>query len=102
MKKIYKHVVLAAASLAGVLTTQAQVASYAFQQYQTIYSAVSGGTVFGTTTSDDDYFANGANPTLNQNTGPGIAIGFNFVFNGTTYDVIGVNNNGWISFGQST
>ncbi|MBK6343109.1 MAG: hypothetical protein IPF41_11115 [Flavobacteriales bacterium] len=35
-------------------------------------------------------------------TGPGTPIGFSFTFNGTVYDRIGVNNNGWISFGQST
>src|SRR4051812_34711600 len=100
MKKNY---LLTAASL--LFTAQlavSQVSAYSFSQSVVTYSAITGGTVFGTPTSDDDYFANGTNPTLSQVTGPGIQIGFTFTFNNTPYDVIGINNNGWIGFGQST
>jgi hypothetical protein len=81
-----------------------QVASYFFNQSQTTYSAITGGTVFGNTVTDDQIFINpgitlgsGANGT-----GVGLPIGFNFEFNYTIYDRIGVNANGWFTFGQST
>lgn len=34
--------------------------------------------------------------------GPGYPIGFPFTFNGDVFDVIGISNGGWISFGKST
>ncbi|MFT3886200.1 MAG: T9SS type A sorting domain-containing protein [Flavobacteriales bacterium] len=38
----------------------------------------------------------------NAATGPGYPIGFNFTFNGDVFDVIGISNGGWISFGKSS
>ncbi|MGB3527151.1 MAG: T9SS type A sorting domain-containing protein [Flavobacteriales bacterium] len=38
---------------------------------------------------------------LNPATGPGYPIGFDFTFNGDVFDVIGISNGGWISFGKS-
>jgi hypothetical protein len=35
-------------------------------------------------------------------TGVGLPIGFNFLYNGTVFDVFGVHANGWISFGQAS
>ncbi|MBL7906500.1 MAG: carboxypeptidase regulatory-like domain-containing protein [Bacteroidales bacterium] len=78
-----------------------QFVSYGFMPSNGTYTEISGGTLFGTTTSDDQYFTDPANPTTSATTGPGTPIGFDFVFNGITFDRIGVNNNGWISFGQS-
>ncbi len=78
-----------------------QFVSYGFMPSNGTYTEISGGTVFGTTTSDDQYFTDPAAPTVSSTTGPGIPIGFNFVFNAITFDRIGVNNNGWIGFGQS-
>jgi|GEM_PF-5565440 len=102
MKNIYLHLTSCLLALLSTSGIKAQVSAYYFTQNLITYNAVSGGTVFGTTSSDDDYFCNPASPQLNQNTGPGIPIGFNFTFNGTVYDCFGINNNGWIFFGQST
>lgn len=38
---------------------------------------------------------------LNPASGPGYPIGFDFSFNGDVFDVIGISNGGWISFGKS-
>ncbi len=101
MKKVYQPL-LGLALISGLCTIKAQVASYSFQTYVSMYSPITGGTVMATSTTDDGAFVNPTNPTLNQTTGPGIPIGFTFTFNGTPYDVFGVDNNGWIAFGQST
>lgn len=39
---------------------------------------------------------------LNAATGPGYPIGFPFTYNGDVFDVIGISNSGWISFGKSS
>ncbi len=99
MKKIYMFL----AALVITITSKSQVSSYGFNQFSGSYSAITGGTVFGTTTSDDQYFVDPSIPAGGfTSTGPGIPIGFNFVFNGTTFDVVGIQNNGWISLGNST
>jgi hypothetical protein len=78
------------------------VPSYVFESFVGSYTPVTGGVLFGTTATDDQYYTNPATPTTSSTTGPGTPIGFSFTFNGTTYDRIGVNANGWVSFGQST
>ena len=82
----------------------AQVSTYVFTQFSGTYTAISGGTVFGTTTSDDQVFVDPAVPLggFGGATGPGMPIGFNFTFNNLVFDRIGINNNGWIFFGQSS
>jgi hypothetical protein len=35
-------------------------------------------------------------------TGPGYPIGFNFTYNGETFDRVGISGQGWIGFGNST
>ncbi|PBQ31287.1 hypothetical protein CNR22_05750 [Sphingobacteriaceae bacterium] len=100
MKKVYKNLLVAATGILA-FSASAQVSIYGFSQYQGTYLPITGGTVFATSTTDDGAFVNPANPTLNQTTGPGIPIGFNFTFNFNTYDVFGIDNNGWIAFGQS-
>ncbi len=92
---------LAATGLLSFSATS-QVSLYTFSQLSGTYTAISGGTVFGTSSSDDDTFVNPASPATSGNTGVGIPIGFNFTFNGTVFDRFGINNNGWIGFGQST
>lgn len=88
----------------GLLSFSAtsQVSLYTFSQLSGTYTAISGGTVFGSVSSDDDTFVNPASPATSGNTGVGIPIGFNFTFNNNVYDRFGINNNGWIGFGQST
>jgi hypothetical protein len=83
-------------------TAKAQVSNYVFSTQLISYSAITGGTVFGNSTLDDGVMANPSSPGTIANTGPGIPIGFLFTYNNTVYDVFGIDNNGWIAFGQST
>jgi hypothetical protein len=87
-----------------VTHSTSQVSVYTFSQSIGSYNAITGGTVFGNSTTDDQVFVNPFNSVGNNvgTSGPGLPIGFNFVFNGVTYDRIGVNANGFIFFGQST
>lgn len=81
---------------------QSQVANYGFTQLSGTYTPITGGTVFGTTTSDDQRFVNPAVPAGGTaTTGVGIPIGFNFTYNGQVFDRLAINNNGWISLGNS-
>jgi hypothetical protein len=73
--------------------------TYAFSQSAGTYTPISGGTVLGTAANDDQRFNNS---TSSQNTSTGFPIGFNFVYNGTTYSTFAVNTNGWIKFGTGT
>lgn len=62
-----------------------------------------GGTLLGSTTSDDQRFINPSTPAGGTaTTGPGFYIGFPFVFDGNVFSRVAINNNGWISFGDST
>ncbi|HRD54301.1 MAG TPA: hypothetical protein PKY96_16805, partial [Flavobacteriales bacterium] len=81
--------------------TPPAVPAYAFSQALSTYSPISGGVLFGDASSDDQYFTNPATPLASAVSGPGTPIGFNFTYNGVSFDRIGVNANGWISFGQS-
>jgi hypothetical protein len=90
--------------LLNLLSTpvMAQVADYTFEQLVTTYTPITGGTVYGTPTADDQRYVDPATPAGGTiNTGVGIPIGFNFTYNGVVYDRIGINNNGWISFGTT-
>ena len=104
MKKNYKNLLLSLAIAAISTTSQAQVSSYLFSQSSSSHSAISGGTVLGSTTSDDQVFVDPAvlAGVGSGATGPGFNIGFTFTYNAIPFDRIGVNNNGWIFFGQST
>ncbi|MBK6344597.1 MAG: carboxypeptidase regulatory-like domain-containing protein [Bacteroidales bacterium] len=80
----------------------AQFVSYGFMPSNGTYTEITGGTLLGSETSDDQRYVDPAVPAGGTVlTGVGFPIGFNFVFNGVTFDRIGINNNGWITFGQS-
>ena len=80
----------------------AQVAGYTFSQSSGTYTPISGGTVLGDATADDQYFVDPAVPLGGATTtGPGFPIGFTFSYNGLTFDRIGIDANGWISLGNS-
>jgi hypothetical protein len=82
---------------------QAQVSSYLFNESTGTYTPITGGTVYGTTTTDDQRFVDPAVPAGGTTlTGVGIPIGFNFTYNGTVFDRLAINANGWISLGQSS
>ncbi|MCB0766382.1 MAG: hypothetical protein KDB95_04150, partial [Flavobacteriales bacterium] len=83
----------------------AQVATYIFDGSTVgTYSAITGGTVLGSTANDDERFldpATASTGTTATNTGVGFPIGFSFTYNGVAYDRFGVNSNGWMSLGRS-
>lgn len=88
----------------GLTTALANVSTaYVFSSGAGTYTPITGGTVFGSATSDDEVFVDATVPLGSPagSTGVGLAIGFNFTFDGVVYDRIGINNNGWICFGQS-
>ena len=85
MKKI---TLLLAMILATVTGSFAQVSGYVFSQSSGTYSEITGGTILGTNTNDDNSF--------NAQT-----IGFNFVFNNVSYSQISINSNGFISMGAT-
>ena len=69
--------------------TQAQVATnYNFASSAGTYTPITGGTVLGTITQDDDSF-------------DGIALPFPFSFSGTTMSHFGVNSNGYMALATS-
>ncbi len=78
------------------------VSVYTFSQSIGTFTPISGGTLLGSTTSDDQRFVNPAVPLGGTVvTGVGFPIGFNFTYNGYVFDRVAINNNGWISLGQS-
>src|SRR5688572_20515128 len=102
MRKIYFVLVFFFTFIFMSFSSSAQVSAYTFSQSTGTYTEITGGTVLGTTTSDDQYFVDPAVPAGGfTTTGPGFPIGFNFFYNGNTFDRFAVNNNGWISLGQS-
>lgn len=84
-----------------------QVSNYTFAQSSGTYTPITGGTILGTTSNDEQAFSNSttgatgttATPYIN---GTGFAIGFNFTYNGTVYDKFAVNTNGFIVLGTGT
>ncbi|MCC6371812.1 MAG: T9SS type A sorting domain-containing protein [Bacteroidia bacterium] len=83
---------------------KSQFAIYTFTQMAGTYSPITGGTVYGSQTTDDEVFINTAAPFGNAigTSGTGLPIGFNFFINGNIYDRIGISANGFIFLGQTT
>lgn len=90
-------------SVLCLLTTYAQVSNYTVSQSSGTYTPITGG-------SNYNNFTNWTNSNFNGATGNGflddvisstlVSIGFNFVYNGTTYTQFGVNSNGFITLGS--
>lgn len=91
-------------SIAMYVCADAQVISaYTFAQSTGTYTPITGGTVLGDTTVDEDRYVDPVAPLGGTTaTGVGFPIGFNFTYNGIVFDRIGISTNGWISFGQSS
>src|SRR6478752_297289 len=79
-----------------------QVKSYTFSSSPGTYTPISGGTSLGDEATDNQYFVDPAIAAGGTaTTGPGIPIGFSFMYNGNSYDRFAVNANGWISLGTT-
>lgn len=101
--QLWKPMILGFLLLISHLTTQAQLPSYTFSASVNTYTPITGGAILGDATSDDQSFVDPATPlgSTATITGLGLPIGFNFTYNGSSFDRFGVNNNGWIFLGQS-
>lgn len=89
--------------VASYYYTEAQVSIYSFAQSSGTYTPITGGTVLGDSTNDDDRFVDPANlGGSTTTTGVGFPIGFSFWYNNDVFDRFAVNTNGWISLGKST
>ena len=82
----------------------AQVNYYTFSQINTPYTEITNGIILGgANNSSSGVFIDPESTNIGYlTTGPGLDIGFNFVFRGVTYDRFGVSNNGWIFLGKSS
>ncbi|MBM4398721.1 MAG: choice-of-anchor J domain-containing protein, partial [Candidatus Cloacimonetes bacterium] len=89
--------------LCSVFTTlAADLKDYQTGYASVPYSEITGGLLLGNETTDDQIFLNPAQPLGGTAvTGVGLPVGFTFQYNDIGFDVIAVNANGWISFGQS-
>lgn len=76
--------------------------SYNFSSSSGTFTAISGGTVLGTTANDDEVFNNNTSGETGTQTDIGFPIGFDFSYNGTIFDRFAVNTNGWIKLGSGT
>jgi hypothetical protein len=85
-------------------SSYAQISSYTFSQTTNAYTEITGGTLLGSETTNEERFVNPAAPLGSTSvlTGEGFPIGFNFSFNGEVYDRFSVVANGWISLGKSS
>ena len=89
------------------ISSYAQVSYYTFgsatNTFDTLASTVKSLTPLTTATTGNYYVDStvaAGSPTVNK--GIGLPIGFNFTFNGTVFNVFGVQQNGWISFGKDS
>jgi hypothetical protein len=74
--------------LTAISSLNAQVSGYGFNQSVGTYTAITGGTVLGIATNDDNNFTN-------------LPLGFTFNYNGTNYTSVSANANGFIAMGTS-
>ncbi len=101
----YRCTVSCGSSSANSISIQVKTISpvvYSFTQSTGIYTPISGGTVLGDTTNDDEVFNNNITGQISPQTNTGFPIGFNFTYNGNVYDKFAVNTNGWIVVGTGS
>ncbi len=79
-----------------------QLTSYNFQSLSSTYTAETGGTILGNTSNDEQVFNNNTTGETAPQTDIGFPIGFNFYYNGSTYDRFAVSTNGWILLGTGS
>lgn len=88
MKKLLLRCVSVLAFVSWTFNAQSQVSAYTFSQSNGTYAEITGGTVMGSGTIDDN----------NYNARP---IGFNFNYNGTVYTQFSANANGFLALGAT-
>ncbi|MDP1726362.1 MAG: BNR-repeat neuraminidase N-terminal domain-containing protein [Bacteroidota bacterium] len=109
-KKLFLRVTLIVLFILGIsgsfILTGQTLTNYTFNYSTGTYVPISGGTLLGSTTVDDELYLDstttGVLGTLTGNSGGGFPIGFNFNLNGTVYDRLAVSTNGWIGLGISS
>ena len=110
MRKIYSKIksrgtatlaLTAILAILGIRNAEAQVSAYTFSQSTGTYTAITGGTVLGTTTNDEQVFNNSTTGGTASVTAAGFNIGFNFTYNGVVYGKFAVATNGYIVLGTS-
>src|SRR6187455_1408014 len=83
------HIFVFTLVLAASINSYAVVSTMPFNSSGSTYSPVSGGTVLGTTTNDEQVFIGTTAGTTTFSSGAasgtGFPIGFNFIYNGVTY-----------------
>jgi hypothetical protein len=88
-QSIYRIILFFSFGILLSIQSSAAVSTYNFSQSSGTYTAISGGTVLGDTTNNDNSFT-------------AVNIGFTFYFNGKTYTQAAVNTNGYIAFGSAS
>lgn len=86
----------------GFLKAQNNVSGYTFQQTVGTYAEITGGTVLGDASIDEQIFMEGTAGQAGTITGPGYPIGFSFSFGSEVFTRIGVSTNGYIKLGNGT
>ncbi len=76
--------------------------AYTFAGTAGTYTAISGGTVLGTITNDEQVFNNNLTGASGPVASTGFPIGFDFAFNNLTFDKFAVATNGYIVLGTGT
>ena len=84
-------------------STSAQVSTnYVFTTTTSTFTPITGGTLYGSTTSDDQRYVNPAVVAGGTTFGGiGLPIGFNFSFNSESFDLMAFSTNGFLSFGRA-
>ncbi|MBX2972985.1 MAG: T9SS type A sorting domain-containing protein [Flavobacteriales bacterium] len=111
---------LGIALVAAPIMAHAQVSTYEYSEFVSTYTSITeadgvlslGQPVYWPHANNNRAWVNNPfndpggqvtqNGYLNPAEGPGYPIGFDFTFNGDVFDVIGISNGGWISFGKSS
>ncbi|MFN4007018.1 MAG: T9SS type A sorting domain-containing protein [Chitinophagaceae bacterium] len=99
MRKLYLLLLLCTIT---VLANAQLVNLYSFSQNNGTYTGITGGNVLGSNTSDDEVFNNNTAGAFGPVTDIGFPIGFNFSYNGQTFDRFAVCYNGFIVLGTGS
>lgn len=88
-KLINQKVILCLLLFFITFSIKAQIANYQFSQSTNSYTEISGGTIMGTTSNDDNRFEN-------------IPISFPYIYNGISCTALSVNTNGFVQMAATS